>query len=293
MGPTPLRGVGGRCDLAQTPERGRSAFGAGHRLLPGAEGAAASVSPEEGHLPPPVETLSYSQRRKKAAGLAKLRLAVLVSGGGTNLQSILDACASGRIDAEVALVLSNAPEAYALERARLAGVPGVCIPAGKRSGTPEWEAADAEQRRRLEEHGVELVCMAGYMRRLGPLVYEAYQGRVLNIHPALLPSFIGAHGQRDAVDYGVRVSGCTVHFADEQFDTGPVIIQAAVPVLPEDDAQSLGARILRQEHRIYPQAIQWYAQGRLHLVGRRVIVSNAPPPTILEAIISPGLDILP
>jgi len=133
--------------------------------------------------------------------------------------------------------------------------------------------------------------MAGYMRRLGPGVLQAYQGRVLNIHPALLPSFIGAHGQRDAVEYGVRISGCSVHFADAQFDTGPLIIQAAVPVLPEDTAESLGARILVQEHRIYPQAIQWYAQGRLRVEGRRVIVDNAPPPTIMEAIISPGLDI--
>ena len=222
--------------------------------------------------------------------MSQLRLAVMVSGGGSNLQSILDACAAGRIDAEVALVICNVPDAYALERARLAGVPAVCVPAGRRSGTPEWEAAEAEHLRLLAEHGVELICMAGYMRRLGPQVYEAYQGRVLNIHPALLPSFLGAHGQREAVEYGVRISGCTVHFAEAQFDTGPVIIQAAVPVLPGDDAASLGARILQQEHRIYPQAIQWYAQGRLHLEGRRVIVDNPPPPLIMEAIISPGLD---
>ena len=159
--------------------------------------------------------------------MGKLRIAVMVSGGGTNLQSILDACAGGKIGAEVAVVICNLPHAYALERARLAGVPGVCVPAGKRSGSPEWEAADTEHLRVLEQYGVELICMAGYMRRLGPQVYEAYRGRVLNIHPALLPSFVGAHGQRDAVEYGVRVSGCTVHFADEQFDTGPVIIQAA------------------------------------------------------------------
>jgi len=215
----------------------------------------------------------------------------MVSGGGTNLQSILDACASRRIDAEVALVISNVAEAYALERARRAGVPGVCVPAGRRSGTAEWEAAVSQHLALLAEHDAELICMAGYMRRLGPGVLQAYQGRVLNIHPALLPSFIGAHGQRDAVEYGVRISGCSVHFADAQFDTGPLIIQAAVPVLPEDTAESLGARILVQEHRIYPQAIQWYAQGRLRVEGRRVIVDNAPPPTIMEAIISPGLDI--
>ncbi len=223
--------------------------------------------------------------------MSQLRLAVMVSGGGTNLQSILDACATGRIGAEVALVISNVAEAYALERARLAGVPAVYVPAGKRSETPQWEAADSQHLDLLAEHGVELICMAGYMRRLGPGVLETYQGRVLNIHPALLPSFIGAHGQRDAVEYGVRISGCSVHFADAQFDTGPLIIQAAVPVLPEDTPESLGARILAQEHRIYPQAIQWYAQGRLRIEGRRVIVEKAPPPTILGAIISPGLDI--
>jgi len=222
--------------------------------------------------------------------LSKLRLAVMVSGGGTNLQSILDACVSGRIDAEVAVVLCNVADAYALERARQTGVPGVYVPAGRKSGTVEWEAADAEHLRLLAQYGVELICMAGYMRRLGPMVYQAYQGRVLNIHPALLPSFMGAHGQRDAVEYGVPISGCTVHFADEQFDTGPVIIQAAVPVLPGDDEASLGARILMQEHRIYPQAIQWYAQGRLRVEGRRVIVEKAPPPTMAEAIISPGLE---
>jgi phosphoribosylglycinamide formyltransferase-1 len=167
----------------------------------------------------------------------------------------------------------------------------VCVPAGKRSGTLEWEAADAEHLRLLAEHGAELICLAGYMRMLGPGVQAAYSGRVMNIHPALLPSFIGAHGQRDAVEYGARVAGCTVQFADGQFDTGPIIIQAAVPVLPGDDEASLGARILVQEHRIYPQAIQWFAQGRLRLEGRRVVLDNPPPPSIVEAIISPGLEI--
>lgn len=220
-----------------------------------------------------------------------LRLGVFVSGSGTNLQAILDACRSGRIAAQVAVVVSNNREAYALQRAQQAGVPGVYIPAGSRSGSAQWEAADPRHLEVLGDHGVELICMAGYMRRLGPRVLEAYTGRVLNIHPALLPSFIGAHGQRDAVEYGVRISGCTVHFADANFDTGPIIIQAAVPVLPEDDEASLAARILQQEHKIYPQAIQWYAQGRLAIEGRHVRVLNARPPTIAEAIINPGLEI--
>ena len=224
--------------------------------------------------------------------MRKLVLGVMVSGGGTNLQSILDACRAGRIDAEVAVVISNKSGAYGLERARRAGVAAVCVPAGPRSGSREWAAADLEHLQILREHEVGLVCMAGYMRRLGPQVYAAYAGRVMNIHPALLPSFSGAHGRRDAVEYGVRVSGCTVHFADAQFDTGPIIIQAAVPVLPGDDEASLGERILAQEHKLYPQAIQWFAQGRLRLEGRQVVLDNPPPPTICEAIISPGLEIL-
>ncbi len=223
--------------------------------------------------------------------MSTLRLGVFVSGSGTNLQAILDACRTGRIAAQVAVVISNNREAYALERARQAGVPGVYIPAGSRSGSPRWEVADPCHLEVLGDYGVELICMAGYMRRLGPQVLEAYAGRVLNIHPALLPSFIGAHGQRDALRYGVRISGCTVHFADANFDTGPVIIQAAVPVLPDDDEASLAARILQQEHKIYPQAIQWYAQGRLVIEGRHVRVLNARPPTIAEAIINPGLEI--
>jgi phosphoribosylglycinamide formyltransferase-1 len=223
--------------------------------------------------------------------VSKLKLGIFISGSGSNLQAILDACAGGRLDAQVAVVLSNDAEAYGLERARLAGVPALAVPAGRRSGSPEWEAADRRHVEILREHEVDLVCLAGYMRKSGPGLLAAYAGRIMNIHPALLPSFAGAHGQRDAVDYGVRLSGCTVHFADAEFDTGPVIIQAAVPVLPGDDAASLGARILVQEHRIYPQAIAWYAQGRLTLEGRRVRVTNARPPTVAEAIISPGLEI--
>lgn len=222
--------------------------------------------------------------------MAKLRIAVMVSGWGTNLKAILDASACGKLGAEVAVVISDNAEAYGLERARQAGVAAVHIPAGRRSGTTEWLAADDMHLATLEQQGVELLCMAGYMRMLGPQVLAAYEGRVMNIHPALLPSFMGAHGQQDALDYGVRISGSTVHFADAQFDTGPVIIQAAVPVLPGDDKDTLWARILRQEHRIYPQAIQWFAQGRLRIEGRHVIVQDAPPPTICEAIINPGIE---
>ncbi len=222
--------------------------------------------------------------------MAHINLGVFVSGGGTNLQSIINACEAGRIEATVTVVISNKKKSYALERARHHNIPAYHVPTGKK-GSPEFAAADRRHVELLREHDVDLVCLAGYMRVIGPELMAAYSESILNIHPALLPSFPGTHGQEDAADYGVRVSGCTVHFAWPEFDTGPIIIQAAVPVLPDDDGDSLAARILAQEHKIYPQAIQWYAQDRLHIQGRRVIVDNAPPPTILEAIISPGLEI--
>ena len=222
--------------------------------------------------------------------MAHINLGVFVSGGGTNLQSIINACEAGRIEATVTVVISDKADAYALERARNHDIAAVHVPVG-RNESPEYAAADRRHIELLAEHDVDLVCLAGYMRWIGPELMAAYSESILNIHPALLPSFPGTHGQSDAADYGVMVSGCTVHFAWPDFDTGPIIIQAAVPVLSDDDGDSLAVRILRQEHKIYPQAIQWYAQDRLHIQGRRVIVDNAPPPTILEAIISPGLEI--
>lgn len=219
-----------------------------------------------------------------------INLGVFISGGGTNLQAIIDACEAGKIDASVVVVISDHEDAYGLERARKHNIPAIHVPVGK-NNAPEYEEADRHQLESLREHEVDLVCLAGYMRRGGPAVLEAYEGAVLNIHPALLPSFPGTHGQEDAADYGVKVSGCTVHFAWSKFDTGPIIIQAAVPVLECDDGESLAERILRQEHKIYPQAIQWFAAGRLQIEGRCVKVKDARPPTITEAIISPGLEI--
>ncbi|MCD6350914.1 MAG: phosphoribosylglycinamide formyltransferase [Armatimonadetes bacterium] len=221
----------------------------------------------------------------------KLRLGVMVSGGGTNLQSLIDTCEAGLVDAEVVLVISNKADAYALERARKHSIPAVHVPVG-RNETPEYFRADEEQVRLFREHGVELVCMAGYLRKAGPALLGAYSQAVLNIHPALLPAFPGVHVQWHAVDYGVRISGCTVHFADEEFDRGPIIIQAAVPVLQDDDGDALAGRILRQEHKIYPQAVQWFAQGRLQIEGRRVIVRDARPGDWHDgAIISPALEL--
>jgi phosphoribosylglycinamide formyltransferase-1 len=223
-----------------------------------------------------------------------IRLGVLASGGGTNLQALLDACAARRIDAEVTLVLSNLPGAGALERATRAGVPGTCLPS---KGVTDRAAYDAAVVERLTAAGVELVCLAGYMRLVTPGFLQAFgpsprsRGcpRVVNIHPALLPAFPGLHGPRQALAAGVKVAGCTVHFVDEGTDTGPVIAQAAVPVLDGDSEASLAARILEQEHRLYPQAIQWIAEGRLWLEGRRVRLDRASAPD--ERLRSPSVEL--
>jgi phosphoribosylglycinamide formyltransferase 1 len=213
-----------------------------------------------------------------------IRIGVLASGGGTNLQAILDACGAGgarrRIDAEVAVVVSNVPTAGALERARRAGVATEVRPS---KGVADRAAYDLSLVEALRAHRVDLVCLAGYMRIVTPAFLGAFgptratRGcpRVMNIHPGLLPSFPGLHAQRQCLEYGARFAGCTVHFVDEGTDTGPVILQAMVPVLPEDDEAALAARVLAQEHRIYPQAIEWFARGRLSVEGRRVRVEGA------------------
>jgi phosphoribosylglycinamide formyltransferase 1 len=223
-----------------------------------------------------------------------IRLAVLASGGGTNLQAILDGCAAGRLDARVAVVLSNAPAAFALERARRAGVPVEVVPS---KGATDREAYDRSLVERLSSYRPDLVCLAGYLRLLTPTFLSAFgpgpatRGcpRVMNIHPALLPAFAGLHVQRAALEHGARFSGCTVHFVDEGTDSGPIIAQAVVPLLPEDTEESLAARILSEEHRLYPQCVQWYAEGRLSLAGRRVAVSGARPAD-LRAVFNPPLE---
>jgi len=196
-----------------------------------------------------------------------IRIGALASGNGSNLQAILDACGRAEISGEVALVLSNNPDAFALERARRAGVPARCIDHRHYS---DRETFDRELVAALQQAQVDLVVLAGFMRRLTPAFVDAFEGRIMNIHPSLLPAFPGLHVQRQALEYGVRLAGCTVHFVDNGLDTGPIILQAAVPVLEDDNEESLSARILEQEHRIYPRAIQLFAQGRLRLEGRRV-----------------------
>ena len=197
----------------------------------------------------------------------KERLGILCSGRGTDLQSIIDAIGRGEVTADIALVLSDKPEAYALERARKAGLKAVCVDRKSFDGREPFEQAMI---RELEAEGVTLVVLAGFMRILTPLFVHHYAGRIMNIHPALLPSFPGAHAHRDVLAYGVKVSGCTVHFVDEGTDSGPIIAQAAVPVLDDDTEETLAARVLEQEHIIYPQAIQYYCEGRLQVEGRQV-----------------------
>lgn len=201
--------------------------------------------------------------------MGKLRLGVLASGRGSNLQSIMDAAAAGKIKAEVAAVISDNKDAFALERARKAGIPALHVNPKDFGSKDEYERAVLML---LKEHGVQLVCLAGYMRIVGRVILDAFPNMVINIHPALLPAFPGLHGQQQAWDYGVKYSGCTVHFVDEGMDTGSIIIQAVVPVYDDDTADTLAARILEQEHKIYPEAIGLLAEGRLKLSGRKVFV---------------------
>jgi len=199
----------------------------------------------------------------------KTRIGVLASGRGSNLQAIIDAVEAGRIKAELAVVISDKKDAYALERAKKHGISAEFVEHKTGMKREDYDFAVLE---RLREHGVELVLLAGYMKIIGLPLVEAFHNRMINIHPALLPSFPGLHVQKKAVEHGVRFSGCTVHFVDSGMDTGPIIIQAVVPVLPEDDEDSLAARILKQEHRIYPEAVRLFCDGRLKVEGRRVIV---------------------
>ena len=198
---------------------------------------------------------------------------MLASGRGTNLQAILDACARGELPARVVLVLSDRASAMALQRARAAGVAAEHV---SPKAFPDRESFDREISRRLEAAGVELVCLAGFMRLLSPWFVQRWRHRVMNIHPSLLPAFPGKEAQRQAVEYGVRISGCTVHFVDEGMDSGPIILQAAVPVEADDTPETLAERILPHEHRLYVEAIRLFCQGRLVVEGRRVRILPQP-----------------
>ena len=202
----------------------------------------------------------------------QVSIGVLISGGGTNLQAIIDAIEAKQLDAKIQFVLSNRADAYGLVRAVNHGIPTEVL---DHKSFPSREAYDQAVVDLLHGRGVELVVLAGFMRLLSPVFIKAYSNRIMNIHPALLPAFAGVHVQKKALEHGVRFAGCTVHFVNEECDEGPIIIQAVVPVFAEDTEGALAARILKQEHKIYPRAIQLYAEGRLRVVGRRVFIDGA------------------
>lgn len=200
----------------------------------------------------------------------RLRVGVLASGRGSNLQALLDASARPDYPAQVVLVISDRERAAALHRARAAGVEALFV---NPKDFGDRESFDLALVRELTARRVGLVCNAGYMRILSPAYCRAFAGRAMNIHPSLLPAFPGLHAQRQALEHGAKVAGATVHFVDEgPVDTGPIVLQASVPVLPNDTEESLSARILVEEHRLYPEAVRLFAEGRLEVVGRRVII---------------------
>lgn len=202
-----------------------------------------------------------------------VRLGVLLSGRGSNLQALIDAVEAGTLSATIAVVISNKREAAGLERARMHGVPAVFLDPKPFAGEPNSrEAYDRAVLDLLRKHEVDLVLLAGYMKIVTSVLVTAYEHRMMNIHPSLLPSFPGLDVQKKAIDHGCKISGCTVHFVTEGVDEGPIIIQAAVPIHEADTPEILAARILEQEHRIYPRAVQLYAEGKLRVDGRRVIV---------------------
>src|SRR5208283_3580473 len=196
------------------------------------------------------------------------RIGVLLSGRGSNFEALAESVAAGRIPgAEIAIVISNQPDALGLKRAEARGIATRMIP----SKGLQREAYDRKVVAALQEHKVELICLAGYMRLLSPYFIAAFPGRILNIHPSLLPSFPGLESQKQALDYGVKFAGCTVHFVDENLDAGPIILQAVVPVRDDDDEHALSERILKEEHRIYTEAVKLILEGNYKIAGRRVL----------------------
>ena len=196
-----------------------------------------------------------------------MRFAVFASGNGTNLANLIKHVKQGKISAELALVFSDKPEAFALERAKKAKIPTLTLVP---KDFPSKDAYETEILKVLCEKGIDLIALAGYMRIVGSVLIQAYPQRILNVHPALLPAFKGAHAIRDAFEYGARVTGVTVHFVDEQIDHGPIILQKEVPILAKDTLESLEKRIHQAEYDIYPKAIELFARGRLKIEGRKV-----------------------
>jgi phosphoribosylglycinamide formyltransferase-1 len=200
-------------------------------------------------------------------GLA--RVGILISGRGSNMVALIEAMHDGRVPAQPAVVISNVPGAAGLAKAEASGIPTAVVDHTVIKPRSAHEKAMLDI---LDSHGVNIVCLAGYMRRISPLFVAAFKNRILNVHPALLPSFPGMHSQQQALDHGVKLAGCTVHIVDEQVDHGPIILQAAVPVLDDDTEDTLSARILEREHSLYPEALALVASGRITLTGRRVTI---------------------
>lgn len=198
----------------------------------------------------------------------KKRIGVLLSGRGSNFEALAESVSAGRIpNAEIAMVISNQPEAPGLKRAEARGIPTRMIP----SKGLQREVYDRQVAAVLQEYKVDLICLAGYMRLLSPYFIAAFPQKILNIHPSLLPSFPGLEAQKQALDHGVKFAGCTVHFVDENLDAGPIIVQAVVPVLDSDDEHTLAERILKEEHRIYSEAVKMILEGKWRIEGRRVL----------------------
>ncbi len=203
--------------------------------------------------------------------MVKLKLGVLASGRGSNLQAIIDACESGDIPAEVMVVISDNADSMALEIGKRHAIEVIYVEPPAKGKKEEYELEIVEH---LKRHGVQLVCLAGYMRMLSNTLLDAFQDKIINIHPSLLPAFKGLDAQGQAFDYGVRYAGCTVHFVELGMDSGSIILQSVVPVYQKDSKEELAQRILEQEHIIYPRAIKLFAEGRLQLEGRKVMVAG-------------------
>ena len=214
-----------------------------------------------------------------------LNIGVLASGRGSNFQAVLDAIKAGRIKAEIKVLISDKQNAFALERAKQNGIEALHMAPKKFPSMDEYFMAVASE---LKKRDIGLVLLAGFMRIVKKPLLDAFPWKVMNIHPALLPSFPGLHGQKQAADYGAKISGCTVHFVDTGMDTGPVIIQAAVACDAEDTEDTLSERILKYEHIIYPEAVRLFAEGRLEVKGRKVIIKGENPPSS-DALISPPI----
>ena len=203
---------------------------------------------------------------------SKLIIGVLASGRGTNLQQILHDAEFGQLNVAVSIVVSNRESAQALSKAKAYGIPTIVVDPKTHASPEKYDQVILDA---LKDHGVELVVLAGYMKIVSPVLIEAYRNRMMNIHPSLLPAFPGLRAQMQALEYGVKVAGCTVHFVAEEVDAGPIILQATVPVEEHDTEESISARILEQEHQILPKALQLYSEGRLTVVGRRVVIAEA------------------